>query len=273
MEEKTSEESEEIKPVEKASWLELMASFLLQHKVLYLVGKDKFNSLNPRLRAYTNFATAELLDAIGAPVLKARGEFFVFTTERAYLRGLAELKERETLGTYELGGITSPPMLLIKKILQMKPNVVHLDLGSDNGVDIAEENFEELEKLINVIDLAKMDNLYVLQTKDGYAIELPLEDEKSYAVAFTSVEGSVETIKGMQADFPGCKTEVNRFQRVVDQLLVSPLAGLILNPAGGSQQTLDRRHLELLRLAIEVRVGKPVSLVEFIKSLFRKHPL
>ncbi len=237
--------------------------YLQQHKAYYLIGRNKLNEIPQSLKSYTSWATRELIDAIGMPVIKARGEIFLFTSERSFVRGAHILKERENFANFELTCITASPALLLTRVLQLKPKIVHLDFGSPDALEVTEENLHLLQDLSAVAGLAKASKMLVLSDHKGNAVELQLEENKSYAVGFLEKEVSDETLASCKQDYPGAKLVSNSFMRVIEGVLSSPLAGIILNPGSPKQVTLENAQLELLCM-----VSKGSKKKGFFASLF-----
>jgi hypothetical protein len=239
--------------------------FLASHKGYYLVSRSRIEQLPQSLRGYTSWVTPELLDSIGMPIPKARGEIYFFTSENAYFRGAHQLKEREDLKGAELSCLSGPPGLLLDKTLALKPKVIHVDLGSQNAIEVGEGQLSELQGMSLLARYAQMSEILILQDRKKNAIELPLDDEKLYAIAFTGENESKETVKSCQEEFPGCHIAENPVPDVLRGILRSKLEGLVINPGSTGQITFDKNQLRLLEIGVNYLKSQKVSLVGLLK--------
>lgn len=243
--------------------------FLAQHKPYYLVSRSRIEQLPESLKGYTSYVTPELLDALGMPIPKARGEVYFFTAEKMYFRGARMLKEREDLKDSEFSCVSGPAGLMFEKCLKLKPKVIHIDYGSENAVEIGEDQMSVLPKLPMLAMVAQLGTILVLEDKRKNAIELPLDDgdEKLYAVGFTGESESRETVKSCEPEFPGCHVAEDGLADVVGGILNSKLEGLVINPGRPDSVTLDRETLRLLDIGLKCLEGQKKSHLGWLKKL------
>ena len=233
------------------------------HKVLYLIAKEKLDQLTPELRGFTSFATDELIDAVGMPIPRARGQVYLFTSERTFFRGNLELKEEERFAGSDFACITSSPGLLFKRIVKLNPVAIHIDYGNAAATSIEKSEIESLERIMLVSKLSQLKVVYVLTDKKKFAVEMMLED-KPHAIVFLTKEDAAATLA---AETDGCRIDENEVGTLARGLLSSHLMGVIVNPGKPEQFTLARDDLELLSIASESQVKK-FSLTDFVRQLF-----
>lgn len=246
--------------------------YLFRHKTYMLAGKDRLLKLPEHLRGYASFATEEFFAQFSHPTTKRRSEVLLFTTENDIIRALHGLRQPgECFEDYELSSVSGPPVLLLKHSVELEPEKIIFNIGSEHVSEVPKDDFSLVSDCIFLCKVAQAPSIFIVEDVQGVALEMELEEGKRYAFGFLEKEDATATLDGLSVESPGCRLRKNDLLPVVRGVLQSELQGLLLNPASSYQMTFHRDQLELLGYAAEkYRDETKLSVGNFMKNLFAK---
>lgn len=249
--------------------LEKIIRFAGGDLIYYVVERTRLTSLPPMLQSFSTRANADLLKTLGIGLKNFKGDVFAYSSEKNFHHGAIHIKKLPGFEHLRLAPIGCSPLTFFLTAAKNKASSIHVDYGLPGGFSLEGDQIAHLDKLADVIAVARRLKVYVLEDIEGYALNMDWEGG-NYALGFLVREDGLPTLAGLQGEMPGSRLGANKLRDFVGNVLESDFDGIVFNPASSSQAVFGRQELQLLSVATTVLgpVNQTPKFLEKIIGLF-----
>jgi len=233
---------------------EVKLQFAALETTLCVIDQRGFESLANQLKGSSGMR--QLLRAISA-----RKELWAFSSEPASQIGTEQIRALPQHVAADFACLPLSLALVLNQAELMGDGVLHVNFGDPTAFDLPSVEVPALKRLALMLRLASHPAIWVLQDARGVAM-LKERGGKRYAVGFLTAEDGDILLHKSRTSVPGSALERNKPKVLVQELLHSPIEGLILDYKGDAETTLDRAELGLLLKIINRTVGTSFSLLK-----------